>query len=425
MNIFSMTGQHSNAPHDTNPDTTSSSQAAESSQKSSLQKGRGRRLERQNQISLTNRYSSHQLSSTSDQARAAGFLRGKGSPNAGPSSSAANQAPDSARHTVSRPSALPRSSLQRQNANRESPALTGFYTAMLNSNKASRSDPIPDAPEPLPKRLQQKMSELDLPHLKKLNKDLYNYGKLVIQAAKEGRGIDSEISAMDKKLLPLIADAENSRNPGLNLRTFNTSQECYNTIKDQHRLSRQSNQAINMRAVYPPFKGTPDHRIALDIQFRPGHRPSIIAFESSSFTILGPLKQSLSEELPGTKIRIVGNIIQNSNWGCVMFSLNNALKSFKHFDDYTSRLHQGERNIPLPAEFQKHAHSKSYIQGHSKKDNIVTKDKSGPHMETLAHRNMAYRADREDGSYSTSIEGFRLQEIQRAGDFLSAQKYKK
>lgn len=425
MNIFGMTGQHSNAPRDTNPDATSSSQGAESSQKSSSQKGRGRRLERQNQISLTNRYSSHQLSSTSNQARAAGFLRRKGSPNAGPSNSAANQAPDSARHTVSRPSALPRSSLQRQNANRENPALTGFYTAMLNSNKTSRSDPIPDAPEPLPKRLQQKVSELDLPHLAKLDKSLHEYGKLVTEQAQQGFGSNSDTTRMDKKLLPLLADAENSRNPGLNLRTFKTSQECYNAIKDQHRLSRQSNQTINMRAAYPPFMGSPNHHVALDIQFSPGHRPSIIVFESALGHMLPHLKDAISKELPGTKVQTVGNIIQNSEWDCTMYSLNNALKSFKHFDDYTSRLHQGEEGIPLPAEFLKHAQSKSYTQKHSKKDDIVTKDKSGPHMETLAHRNMAYRADRKDRSYSTSIEGFRMQEIKRAGDFLAAQKHKK
>ncbi|MEW5289751.1 hypothetical protein ABW286_11245 [Erwinia papayae] len=108
-----------------------------------------------------------------------------------------------------------------------------------------------------------------------------------------------------------------------------------------------------------------------------------------------------------------------------MFALSNALKSFKHHDEYTSRLHSGEEGVRPPPEFLKHTQSKTRVENGQHQNSIVTKDKGGLHAETLLHRNVAYRAQRFNKAYSTSIEGFRFQEIARAGEFLAAQRGKK
>ncbi|AWO77485.1 YopJ family acetyltransferase [Serratia marcescens] len=400
MNIWGLRGrQHNGTPAEA--ETSSSTNTSSAVRRTST------RMQRQDEVVTTNRYHAYQVSTVPEQARAA------------------------ERHPIAdfaergELSALPpRSPLQRQYAQRDNTALNGFYEAMLRSNKMLRSAPILDQPEIVPQRLQEKADAVVLPQLKKLHKDLYEYAKLATENVQNGNGSNSAITRLDKKLLPLLADMENHRNPGLNLRICKSSEECFQTIRDQYKHVQQSKQPMNMRIIYPPFKGATDHHITLDVKLTPGHRPSIIGFESALDHMMGSIKGMISTALHGAKVHMVGNIIQNSEWDCVMFSLNNALKSHKHHDDYTDRLHNGERGKAIPAEFLKHAQSKTFVEGHSKQDNLVTKDKGGLHTETLLHRNLAYRANRFDKSYSTSIEGFRLQEIKRAGDFLAAQRKK-
>lgn len=363
----------------------------------------GRRLQRQDALPVNNRYHASQTPATPAHARVAGRY------NAGASASAAHAGPSL--------------SLLRQNGHRENPSLARFHDAMQQSPKMSRADPLPEKPEVVPKRLQEKIDAISLPRLKKLDNTLYEYAKMATELAKEGSGSSSALTRMDKKVLPLLADAENARHPGLNLHVYKKGEECYQAIKDQHKSVQQSGQPKTMRAVYAPFKGMPDHHIALDIQLRPGHRPSIVGFESALGHMVEHIKQGIAEGVRGAKVHMVGNSIQNSHWDCTMYSLNNALKSFKHHDEYTAHLHKGEK-VPVPAEFFKHAQSKSSVEGKPHQDAVVTKDKGGLHAETLLHRNLAYRADRFDRAYSTSIEGFRMQEIQRAGEHLAAQKHK-
>lgn len=401
MNIFGLGGVHHSQPQQT--DSASSSSAVASPEPS------GRRLQRQDALPTNNRYHASQLPGTPQRAR----LAARYAPQASSSSTAGSE------------HAGPSMALSRQPGQRENRALASFHHQMQQSAKITRGDPLPEQLEMVPKRLQQKIDSVNLPQLKKLNKDLYNYGKKATELAKAGSAANCDLMTMDIELLPLLADAENVRNPGLNLHTFKNPQECYQAIKDQYKSVQDSKQPLNMRAIYPPVKYTTQHQIALDIQLKPGHRPSIIAIESSLSNLAGPIKMELQGNLRGAKIQILENSIQKSQWDCSMYALSNALKSFKHFDDYTARLHNGEQGVPIPAEFLKHSQSKTYIEGHPHQDSVVTKDKGGLHAETLLHRNLAYRVERDDIAYSTSIEGFRLQEIQRAGEFLVAQKHKR
>ncbi|MBW8830671.1 MAG: hypothetical protein JF606_14795 [Burkholderiales bacterium] len=70
----------------------------------------------------------------------------------------------------------------------------------------------------------------------------------------------------------------------------------------------------------------------------------------------------------------------------------------------------------------KHMHSHTLARSLAGANAIVTKDKTGDAAETLLQRVQAYRTDRFGKQYSTSIEGFRFQEIRRAGEYLAAKK---
>ncbi|KTB75355.1 MULTISPECIES: type III secretion system YopJ family effector HopZ3 [Pseudomonas] len=375
-----------------------------------LQRDEGRRLRRQDALPTDIRYNANQTAASPQNARAAGRYESEAS------SSGADDTPQ-AEGSMPSSSAL----LQfRLPGGRNHSELENFHTMMLNSPKASRGDAIPEKPEAIPKRLLEKMEPINLAQLALRDKDLHEYAVMVCNQVKKGEGPNADITQGDIKLLPLFAKVENTRNPGLNLHTFKSHKDCYKAIKEQNKDVQRNKQSVSIRVVYPPFKVMPDHHIALDIQLRYGHRPSIVGFESAPGNIIDAAEREILSALGNVKLKMVGNFLQYSKTDCTMFALNNALKAFKHHEEYTSRLHNGEKQVPIPATFLKHAQSKSLVENHPKKDTTVTKDQGGLHTETLLHRNRAYRAQRSAGQHVTSIEGFRMQEIKRAGDFLAA-----
>ncbi|RQM39562.1 YopJ family acetyltransferase [Erwinia psidii] len=400
MNVFGIKIGHRNPSQQTERTPSPSPQA------SPLPAGRAGRLQRQNALSPTIRYNARSTPSTPDRARASSMHGGAGSSSPACSSGAAS----------------PSRGLTRQAGRRENAQLAQFHDTMRASPKMSRNDPIPETPPETPKRLQQKMDAIDLPKLKSLDKDLYHYAPMATELVNENNGSNAVLMRMDKKMLPLIAEAENARHPGLNLHVFKNADECYKAIKMQNKQVWSSKQPMNMRVLYSPIKGMPDHHVALDVQFRPGHRPSVMCMESALGHMMDTIQMGIEHGLKGAKVKMVGNTIQASQWDCAMYALNNALKLFKHHDEYTARVHGGETDVSLPAEFLKHAQSRSHIRESPNKNDIVSKDKGGLHAETLMHRNLAYRTQRFEKAYSTSIEGFRFQEIQRAGDYLAAQR---
>ncbi|MCX8964080.1 avirulence protein [Erwinia psidii] len=403
MNVFGIKIGHRNTSQQTERTPSPSPQA------SPLPPGRAGRLQRQNALSPNIRYNARSTPSTPDRARASSLHGGAGSSSPACSSEAAS----------------PSRGFTRQAGRRENAQLAQFHDTMRASPKMSRNDPIPETPPETPARLQQKMDAIDLPKLKSLDKDLYHYAQTATELVNENNGSNAVLTRMDKKMLPLIAEAENARHPGLNLHVFKGADECYKAIREQNKQVWSSKQPMNMRVVFPPSKGMPDHQVALDVQFRPGHRPSVVCFESGQSDLMEINKMAIEHGLKGAKVKMVGNLIQASHWDCAMYALNNALKSFKHHDEYTARVHSGETDLSLPAEFLKHAQPRSLIRGSPNENDIVSKDKGGLHAETLMHRNLAYRAQRFKKAYSTSIEGFRFQEIQRAGDYLAAQRGRK
>lgn len=411
MNVFGVIiGRKSSSQQE---EQTPSSSPLASPQSSPLPAGRAGRLQRQNAtLSNNTRYNARSTPGTPDRARATSRHSGEGS-----SSSAYSTGPASSSRAV----------LVRQGGNREHSQLAQFHEMMQVSPKISRNDPLPETPESIPRRLQEKMDTVNLPELEKLDGGLYEYAKMAIERVNEKKGADKQLSELDKKMLPLFAEAENARHPDLNLHVFRGPEACYKAIKEQNKKAWDSRQPMNMRVVFSPSRGIPDHHVALDVQLRPGHHPSVVCFESALWGMMNEIRQDIEHGLKESKVKLIGNFVQASDWDCAMFALSNALKLYKHHDEYTSRLHAGEEeeNVRIPSEFIKHAQSKGHAERQGRRNDIVTKDKGGLHAETLLHRNLAYCAQRFDKAYSTSIEGFRFQEIQRAGDYLAAQRGRK
>lgn len=318
------------------------------------------------------------------------------------------------------------------------PLRTGPFATPASTNRpqatgagSSRPDTEkPNAVPIVPARLREKFEAIDLKKLHKLNQGLHQYAKHVIEKASTGMQPNVATLEMDKRHLPLLAEMENHRHPGLNLNVFSTPEKCQQAILDKQGEVQRDGQAAGMRIVYPPFPRLPDHHVALDVRFRPGRPPSIIIYESALEETVPAQHEALTAAITGAQVFSVANIIQHSHWDCVMFALNAALKSFKTQEVFAAGIHdpQGPETPRLPPEFNKHMHSKRAARKGSDANAIVTKDKTGNSTETLLQRVEAYSADRsinevdEHIEYSTSIEGFRLQEIRRAGEYLAAKK---
>ena len=157
-----------------------------------------------------------------------------------------------------------------------------------------------------------------------------------------------------------------------------------------------------------------------------GKPPSIILYESAMGQMLGLMTTDLQRAAPGARVNVRMAGGQASNWDCVMFALNSALKSFKTREEFADLIHAGvsRQEVPLPVVFGKHGHSRGGLEDAPIGKAIVTKAQTGPAAETLKDRVEAYRADRTTKQYSTSIEGFRMQEIARVGDYLTNVKAK-
>ncbi|MBW8830668.1 MAG: hypothetical protein JF606_14780 [Burkholderiales bacterium] len=309
------------------------------------------------------------------------------------------------------------------------PAATS--TSRCQTTGASSSRPgtdIPDALPIVPARLREKFEAIDLKKLRKLDKDLYQYAKHVIEQASTGSQPNESTVDMDKQHLPLLAAMENHRHPGLNLNVFSTPEKCHQAIRDKQGEVERDRLAADMRIVFPPYLKLPDHHVALDVRFRPGKPPSIIIYESAMQENAHlQIKAVTGAIRPAPQVSLVFNIIQYWPRDSVMFAFNAALKSFKTHEVYAAGIHdgQGQRNH-VPPEFKKHMYSKSAAEKEKDANAIITKDKTGDSTETLLQRVEAYSADRaienKSIAYSTSIEGFRLQEIRRAGEYLAEKK---
>jgi hypothetical protein len=206
----------------------------------------------------------------------------------------------------------------------------------------------------------------------------------------------------------------------LNLHACREAADCFKLILEKEQAAEPG----EFRVIYPP--DTTSHHVALDVRTEPGKPTTIIGYESAHAGYTPDNKKALEAGIPKARVTFVHNIIQTSFFDCVMFALNNALKSFKTRGDFALQVHRRTLdaalgvNPEIPAVFKKHSHSRKVIVDEPvTAQAIVSKAKTGDTAESLAQRIHAYRARRPEGDFSTSIEGFRLQEIKRVQDHLA------
>ncbi|MDA8456502.1 hypothetical protein M4R22_17205 [Acidovorax sp. GBBC 3334] len=279
------------------------------------------------------------------------------------------------------------------------------------------------APPRVPPRLLERAEAIDLEWVKSLDASLHAYAELAIGQAERGRQPGRETTRMDILHMPLLVEMENARRPGLHLHAFASVQLCIAALRDHAEAARQEGAApTSMRCVVQAGKNVM-HHFALDVRFTPDAPPSFIHYEPAASRAPGQvISETLAEAFPGARVALVHNPVQFSQWDCAMFSLDHVLQSFKTRERYADPIHAGAASpddLALPVEFFKHMHSKQQMEHRPDADAIVTKVRTGAAAETLRQRVLDYRATRGEGAYSTSIEGFRLQQIRRAAEYLA------
>ena len=289
----------------------------------------------------------------------------------------------------------------------------------------------------VPRRIRRKINALQALDQTKLRVRLpafHEYMRRVASNASNSIAPDSDTVVGDIAHMHIICAAENKRRPGLHLRFIRNRKEPGGTQSTWGELSQsfQSWKPGRHRVIfhaYPEWDGVSAHHVMADIEIKKNCRPSLVLFESTSDQLYTrSLKPTLTHL--GASVAIVRNAIQYSNYDCLMFALANALKAKDSAfvaDIHARNFKHPNSNIviersEIPGIFLKHAHSAcgGMEQGHQRVNST-----KHPDPETLFERIEAFRSphhlQNETLSYSASIEGFRLQEIRRAGEYLQAQ----
>lgn len=120
-----------------------------------------------------------------------------------------------------------------------------------------------------PSQEQAKALGIKVDKIKTLNPEFFNYAEMVVTDTPKEQFLQAE-----KEHLSLIADMENEKNPGLNLRVFDDPKTCHKKIAN---MQRDIYTDFNARFVYPPYKNQGDEMtyFALDIKIQPGKPISI------------------------------------------------------------------------------------------------------------------------------------------------------
>ena len=326
-----------------------------------------------------------------------------------------------------------------------------------HSSKASAKD------QNVPPRLRTKIDSVKH-RLRHASDPLAEYGRAAVDRARGKTNVD--IAALDVAHLDAMVEVENLRNPGLNLQHFRNHMEFIEALKAEGPAS--------FRAIIPQTDldtGLPhEHHVMADVRLRPGEPPSVIVTEPAVIVDdkLGQLHRhnlmldALEEHgIPLSQVAVIEATAQKSKVDCVMYSLHYAIKAHKnasHFDELHQGLQRGSSPAGLdsrartslhvmenprlrgpaldahaafgadvlPADFYKHGASLTQAeQLISRPDGRMAGQVNGPghdKAENLVERNQAFRVPRErypgeagpsDAQFSASIDGFRLQEIER------------
>lgn len=76
------------------------------------------------------------------------------------------------------------------------------------------------------------------------------FAEKVCESAEKGKPLVAEDAIFDQKLLPLYAEMENSRHPGLNLIVCKCAQEAHDLIRDKAKAGKDENVSIIFPSNY-------------------------------------------------------------------------------------------------------------------------------------------------------------------------------
>ena len=239
---------------------------------------------------------------------------------------------------------------------------------------------------------------------------------------------DETLGREDIRNLPLLIEAENSRNPGLNLH-YCAGPGAFVDWLHALAVDPHNNVRHRARAIVQVDDWSPHHVVA-DIHCRGSEPVSVILLDSSVMPHHFPPWVEREMGARGVDCRVAGDgaSVQQSSNDCVMFALSFALKFHQHqrrFDDCHERQcdQAGYRwsvfQDGLPAEFYKHAQSAKPLQWIAPRQQFADQviNKRG---EVLAQRQARFTGEFLSARYfdvktcSNSIEHKRMVFIDRA-----------
>lgn len=346
--------------------------------------------------------------------------------------------------------------------------LAGLRARGSSQSKYGRKANAKD--QDLPPRLREKIEALEV-RLRHASGPLKAYGQAAIDRVRGKQGAKVDMAVLDAANLDAMVKVENQRNPGLNLRHFSHQKDFIAALEAEGPASFR---AIFPQTDESTGKAVPHHVMA-DVRRNPGKPPTVVVTEPA--IIIGKNVAELDQlqrhngllfdldelGIPLSHVAIIETGAQKSNDDCAMYLLHYAIKAHKnetHFDGLHEALDRGEHpagaagreslaqttlsKFPgkalysgthaafgadvLPPDFYKHGASLAQArQLMSRPDERMTGRINGPEhdqAETLIERNEAFRMPRrtlpgdsepsDDEFFSASIDGFRLQEIERA-----------
>ncbi|MBP2200198.1 YopJ family acetyltransferase [Pantoea cypripedii] len=211
--------------------------------------------------------------------------------------------------------------------------------------------------------------------------------------------------------LPLLVQAENDRNPALNLRFSPAIHHFISSLQRDQEEVNQKGEAIHGRYIVANDNATDarptiSHAQFIDVSLKPGMNPSFIVIDSCDPLSMAS-RQMMRDIVSGlsgdrlvsirredgrrvySNISVIGIGAQKITWDCVRFGLDFSLKSYKYrelFQEWHDNQHARNDSPPfiplsdeffpdvihhpssiLPVEFIKHTQSKKMLTTVAKK----------------------------------------------------------
>ncbi|MCC8913262.1 hypothetical protein LOF27_07695 [Xanthomonas euvesicatoria] len=306
-----------------------------------------------------------------------------------------------------------------------------------NLNPGNAFDCLPSKPRRKAKQLQDSIEQ----NSARMDESLDFYAKAVVGTLLRNEQPTTQITHLDINNLEKIISPYNQKYEYLNLRSFDGRKDFVDSV------SSWRTPGICFRGVMRLGESDDLHHIALDVKNHSDGHTTVIALEPAMATALGNLKgynelrKNLKASL-GDKVSfaVIEAGAQKSTVDCIMFSLNYALRAYYNRDTFID-WHNDLKNTGtidnkypppqnliflehenlcilngmelLPASFYKHAHAKSTL-GELESVRPGISSSSLGEGESLEDRMESFRVNREERSYSSSIELSRARKIRKA-----------